>query len=196
LVKFNVGTNENTEQDVHNRRGGTVIGEVAQLGVKVVKIPAGKVKEKVGACRNEKTVAFAEPDYLVRAFRTPNDTYFPTKWGLTQIDAPNAWNVTASMSDVKIAASKNFTNSRMVDDLYGHGTHVAGIAAAVTNNAKSVAGVGYNCRIANGITWAGNNGGHRKPLRCPPLFPGADGRIRTDDPISQDVHLPFHHVMS
>jgi parallel beta-helix repeat protein len=32
-------------------------------------------------------------------------------------------------------------------DLYGHGTHCSGIAAAVTNNSKGVAGVCWNCKI-------------------------------------------------
>ncbi|MDP8240727.1 MAG: S8 family serine peptidase [Candidatus Hatepunaea meridiana] len=33
------------------------------------------------------------------------------------------------------------------DDRYGHGTHCAGIASAVTNNRRGVASVGYNCGI-------------------------------------------------
>jgi subtilisin family serine protease len=33
------------------------------------------------------------------------------------------------------------------EDQPDHGTHVAGIAAAATNNAKGIAGVGYNCSI-------------------------------------------------
>lgn len=33
------------------------------------------------------------------------------------------------------------------EDRADHGTHVAGIAAAATNNAKGIAGVGYNCKI-------------------------------------------------
>jgi hypothetical protein len=72
-------------------------------------------------------------------------------------------------------ANKNFTTSSTVDDLYGHGTHCAGIAAATTNNSIGVAGVGFNTSlmnvkvlgdngsgqyswIANGITWAADNG--------------------------------------
>lgn len=109
------------------------------------------------------------------------------------IDAPEAWNFTTGNPEVKIAIldtgidqnhpdlddklveNVNFTTSGTVDDLYGHGTHVAGIAAAETNNAQGVAGVGYNSSllnvkvlgddgsgyyswIANGINWAADNG--------------------------------------
>ena len=106
------------------------------------------------------------------------------------IDALEAWEVTQGSSAVKIAildtgidqdhedladkiiANRNFTNSSTVDDLAGHGTHVAGIAAAITNNdSKGIAGIainsvllngkvlndsgiGYNSWIANGINWA------------------------------------------
>lgn len=84
----------------------------------------------------------------------------------------------------RIAAQYDFFDgdTDAADD-YGHGTHVAGIAAAATNNAKGVAGVafasdvdfaiakvcgrfnrgprGYGCptsATAEGITWAVDNG--------------------------------------
>ncbi|MBF2053351.1 MAG: S8 family serine peptidase [Candidatus Sericytochromatia bacterium] len=67
-------------------------------------------------------------------------------------------------------------NNRDVEDVVGHGTHVAGIAAAATHNAIGVAGVAPECGIlavkvssgtstspstagiANGIIWAADNG--------------------------------------
>lgn len=75
----------------------------------------------------------------------------------------------------KIAQNANFSTSTTVDDVYGHGTHVAGSAAASTNNGVGVAGtcggcVLYNTKvlddygngswsgIANGIVWAADNG--------------------------------------
>jgi len=44
-------------------------------------------------------------------------------------------------------------------DFSGHGTHVAGIAAAETNNSRGVAGVGFDCKImALRTGWLGNDG--------------------------------------
>ncbi|MDP2991007.1 MAG: S8 family serine peptidase, partial [Kiritimatiellota bacterium] len=76
----------------------------------------------------------------------------------------------------KIVVSQNFaTGSATSDDLHGHGTHVAGISAAITNNGTGVAGLGrdaslmnvkvmgdtgsgYHSDIANGVIWATDHG--------------------------------------
>lgn len=74
----------------------------------------------------------------------------------------------------KVNDQRNFTDSLTIDDLYGHGTHVGGIVAAITNNNLGVAGGCPACQlmngkvlndsgsgayswIANGITWAADN---------------------------------------
>jgi len=107
------------------------------------------------------------------------------------IDGPTAWDTTQGGVEVaildtgidqdhedlsaKIVLQKNFTDSPTIDDLYGHGTHVGGIVAAVTNNNIGVAGGCPTCQlmngkvlndsgsgayswIASGIIWATNNG--------------------------------------
>ncbi|MEW6172627.1 MAG: S8 family peptidase [Bacillota bacterium] len=193
LVKFKAGTSVTTKQKVHARHGGQAIDEIAALGVQVVKVPAGKALEKVKAYKDEAAVEYAEPDYVAEAVGVPNDPYFDSQWGMTKIQTPGAWDMTTGSTNVKIAildtgvdqdhpdladkitANKNFTRSKTVDDKYGHGTHVAGIAAAFTNNGIGVAGTGYNCMIMNGkvlgdngsgynswiaggITWAADNG--------------------------------------
>ena len=112
-------------------------------------------------------VEYAEPDYDVTTASVPNDPYFSNQWGLTTIQAPQAWDVTTGNSSIKIAilgtgvdqdhedladkivANINFTTSSTVDDLYGHDTGTVGVAAAITNNGIGVAGVGYNSTIMN-----------------------------------------------
>ncbi|MEW6574580.1 MAG: S8 family serine peptidase [Bacillota bacterium] len=205
LVKFKAGTSNVEKQKVHTKHGGRVIDEIAEIGVQVVQIPKGRVHEKVKGYKEEKVVEYVEPDYIVRLAGFPNDTGFSQQWGLhntgtiegsipdADIDAPEAWTVTAGRPDIKIAIvdtgidqghedladnitdNINFTTDEGYDDLFGHGTHVAGIAAAVTNNATGVAGTAYECSlmnvkvldqqgsgfvswVASGIIWAANNG--------------------------------------
>ncbi|MBI4036573.1 S8 family serine peptidase [Candidatus Daviesbacteria bacterium] len=103
----------------------------------------------------------------------------PTAWDTTQGGVPVAILDTGIDQDhedlsSKIVLQKNFTDSLTIDDLYGHGTHVGGIVAAITNNNTGVAGGCPNCQlmngkvlndsgsgayswIANGVTWAANN---------------------------------------
>ena len=197
LVKFLPGTSDTVKASIHNRHGGKLEGVIPGIDVQVVKIPENKFKDEVKAYKGEASVEFVEPDYIAKAIFTPDDTYFGNQWGMTQIQAPDAWGITQGSSDIKIAildtgidqnhedlaakivANKNCTSgrgaSRTVDDKYGHGTHVAGIAAAITNNGKGVAGVGFNSTlmnvkvlgdtgsgnyswVANGIIWAADNG--------------------------------------
>lgn len=66
-------------------------------------------------------------------------------------------------------------NNNNIQDVHGHGTHVAGTISAVTNNASGLAGICWNCQImplkvvnpqgyaydsdiANAIRYAANNG--------------------------------------
>jgi thermitase len=85
------------------------------------------------------------------------------------IDAPEGWDITIGDAGVKIAvldtgidcpsidlAGKcieqvNFVSdySDTLEDIVQHGTHVAGIAAANTNNGIGIAGVGWNSSIGN-----------------------------------------------
>lgn len=193
VVKFKAGTDDVAKQQIHSRHGGSVIGEISHLDIQVVRVPPGKALTKVKDYKSEAAIEFCEPDFVAYAIGVPSDTYFGSQWGMTKVQAPEAWDVTTGQSTIRIAIldtgidqdhedltskivmNKNFTTSSTVDDLYGHGTHVAGIAAAVTNNGLGVAGLGYDCVIMNvkvlddkgsgyyswiasGITWAADNG--------------------------------------
>jgi thermitase len=178
LVKFKSGVSAETVNQVHQRLGGRVEETIPEINVQVVAINRG-VGQAVAAYAREGQVEYAEPNFMAQALATPNDPDFSKQWGMhntgqtggtadADIDAPEAWDITQGAATVKVAvldtgidqdhgdlAAKltnqaDFTGGNDPNDYYGHGTHVAGITAAVTNNATGVAGVGYNVRLMNG----------------------------------------------
>lgn len=133
--------------------------------------------------------------FVRRQGSVPNDEFFePYQWNLTQIFAEIGWNITGGAEDVPIAILDTGVDPNHEDlqerisfgynafkdddefyDEHGHGTHVAGITAATTNNLTGIAGVswvnpilpvkvlneeaeGTAFEVANGIRWATDHG--------------------------------------
>ncbi|TYR81327.1 peptidase S8 [Priestia megaterium] len=193
IVKFKEDVPEEEINKIHQKHKCTMVDSNEELGFQVVHTKR-KIKKLVKSYTKLKEVEYAEPNYLFKASYLPNDSFYPYQYGPQNIQAPSAWDVTRSSSDIKIAildtgvqldhpdlAAKllpgvNFADGNFVpNDRNGHGTHVAGIAAAVTNNNLGVAGTaplasilparvlddsgnGLLSNIANGIVYAANEG--------------------------------------
>jgi len=185
------------QPDVIAEEGASDSGEIGETGVHIVELPEGADEEAfVNVFRSRSEVEFAELDRIVPVQEMiPNDPWYSNwEWYLPKISAPAAWQTTTGVSSVTIAivdtgvdgahedlASKLvpgwnvYGNNSDSSDVYGHGTKVAGTAAASSNNGMGVASVAWNCRImpvrvsatdgtasysniATGLTWAANHG--------------------------------------
>ena len=195
LVKYK------NERPVHayglmNAEGAREEREIPGSGVRVVELAAGTDEEAfLKALQQEPDVEFAELDELIPpAEMTPNDPSYGSQWHLPMIQTPAAWSTTSGTPNVTIAIIDTgvdpihpdlqsklvpgwnfYDNNADSSDVYGHGTAVAGSAAASSNNGLGVASVAWGCQImpirisdpsgfgslsamANALTWAADHG--------------------------------------
>ena len=122
----------------------------------------------------------------------PNDSLLDEQWAIESMNLPALWAVTTGSPEIIVAVldtgidknhedlagqvigEVNFTDSPTIDDIYGHGTHIAGIIAAKSDD-FGVVGVAPDVRLLNvkvandrgrcqvsdlaeGIIWAVDNG--------------------------------------
>jgi serine protease len=146
-------------------------------------------------------VGYAERVPIMRTTFTPNDlgpqSGTNNQWFLWQIGAQNAWDITQGSTVIKVAIVDDAVltthpdlipnllpgwdvasndNNPMPDNVnMSHGTHVAGIASAATNNGVGIASIGFNVKLIPvkssnqaqiisdgyaGVVWAADNGAH------------------------------------
>ncbi len=138
------------------------IDTIDALKIDRLRVPVGRERQIIARLQADPRVAFAEPNYIARAAGIPNDPDYWRQWNLEQISAPNAWDLATGNPNLKIAIIDSgvdvnhpelgprleggwdyVRNDAVPDDEYGHGTHVAGIIGAITNNQQGVAGTSW-----------------------------------------------------
>lgn len=173
--------------------GGNSARKLNGINVYVVDMPPGREKALQQALQRNPHMKFAELDGVLKMQMTPSDTY-SSAWHLPKIQAPAAWDsangtgITIAVLDGGVQSSHpdlaahivpgwNFyNNNNNTADINGHGTQVAGVAAAIGNNSLGVTGGAWNAKImpmrisddagyityysivANALTWAADRG--------------------------------------
>jgi thermitase len=178
LVGFRQGTTLAQIAQLNAAHSASIIDAIPSIRVVRVRIPAGADEGQVAAAyQRNPHVRYAELNYIAAAVNTPNDPYFTGgfQWDMVKVQAPSAWDITTGSPSVavaildtgvdlshpdlqgKVVASVNFSDSSTVSDVNGHGTHLAGIVGAATNNGVGIAGLGYNTTVMN-VKVMGDNG--------------------------------------
>lgn len=172
-------------------------------------------------------VAFAGP------VGASNDPAFDLQWGLAKIGAPTAW-ATTTGAGIRIGivdsgihlAHEDLQGGKIVgatacidtrgdsrrctgsgQDIDGHGTHVAGIAAAVKDNGRGIAGVAPDSQllvarvfdgdtastgdILAGIKWAVDNGARVVNLSLGDILPVQGELGGGDDSFAEGIEYAW-----
>ncbi len=109
IVKYKEGVTEEQVKGLHQRMNAIKKMDIPNLRIQSIKIPDFmSVEDAIAQYKNDLDVEYAEPNYILRAFLTPNDTSYNLLWGLNNtsdadIDAPEAWDITTGSSSVVIA---------------------------------------------------------------------------------------------
>ena len=201
LVRFKPGASKAARDKALSRRGAQAVGDTLPGGFVKVKTD-GDAAAVVGALADDPAVAKVSLNLARRTTAVPNDPYYAADQKyLATVRLPQAWDLVKDASTQVIAVVDTGVDTRHPDltgrtvagynavspgaaptdydpDLVeagGHGTMVAGIAAANTSNAVGVAGAAWNGRvmpikvfrtdsyaydsdIAAGVTWAADHG--------------------------------------
>lgn len=170
IVKREPGLSRGEQAELRADAGVKHVESLPLAGTEVVKAAPGEQTEALAALNADPDVVYAEADRPVHAFAA--DALRPSQWALSNpwvtgadISAFTAWTlsrgagVTVGVVDTGVDAAHEDLAGQIVpghdwvdddndpDDANGHGTHVTGTIAALTDNDIGVAGVAPDAHV-------------------------------------------------
>jgi len=198
LVKFKPHASDNAKTAALGHVKGQTVKDLKRLGVRVIKVAQGMETSAVASLATDPAVSYAERDSIAVATDTDtNDSYWRSQktQSYNRVHVPIGWDATTGSANAplvavldtgvdathpdlagKVGSGWNFVANKVdTSDDNGHGTMVAGIIAANSNNATGIAGLCWGCsvmpvkvldssaqgsysNIASGITYAVDHG--------------------------------------
>ncbi|GAC1302546.1 MAG: hypothetical protein NVSMB19_11900 [Vulcanimicrobiaceae bacterium] len=178
-------------------QGDQEVTRIPQIGVVTIAVAPGTEAATIAKLSRDSNVRFVTQDHVAHALAIPNDPSYAsqyalpiTQWDLAYTANPTLGGSTSTVIAIvdsgidlghpdlaaKILPGATFVPGTLTpQDDNGHGTHCAGIAAAITNNGVGIAGTnpgaqllpvkvldaagsGAFSNVASGITWAADHG--------------------------------------
>lgn len=173
LVKFAPGVNKASQQALISQIKGEEVDRIKGIEVALVKVPEQARDSLIAALNKNPQIDFAELDSLHQTLYAPNDPALSTQWHHSNISSSAAWDayrgteaVTVAIADTglytahpdlqaSVVGTYNVVDGTTdVTDSHGHGSNVAGVAAAIGDNGVGIAGVSfaspiYSIKVSN-----------------------------------------------
>jgi subtilase family protein/Calx-beta domain-containing protein/fervidolysin-like protein len=174
--------------------GGEFVRDLPQLHTRVLNVPSDALAAVVTAYGRHPAVERAAAAVSMEQAGAPNDPGYPQQWALPKVSWDKAYGIVPILGAARIAVldtgidathpdllgrtspGRSFVGGVAEVDPNGHGTALAGIAAANVNNLVGMAGVayagttvssvqvlrsdgtGWDSDVVSGIVWAADNG--------------------------------------
>lgn len=176
LIQVKAGVPKGRIGEALRAYSASIEEELPQLRIKRIKVPAHTLKRAKDALWKNPHIEFVEENFIAEGSAIPNDLFYASQWHLPKISAPEAWEITTGSNDEPIAIIDSGVDPTHPDltyklipgynflsentdtrDVLGHGTAVAGVAAALANNLDGVTGIAWQNPIMPLVVLNSNN---------------------------------------